>query len=147
MKRNALVCTNIIVCIIITCGFVATSIIGYRSNTDIFERDAEHVSSLAADGIYDQIDKLLSGPLNVSLAMANDNLLKSLLADEGLHLEDEDYILKLGNYLDAYREKYAYDSVFLVSTKTSRYYHFKGLDRVLTPTEPEDAWYYAFIAN
>lgn len=147
MRKNALLHTNLVICLIITVGFVATSIIGYRSNTGIFKKDIEHVSTLAAEGIYYQIDKILSEPVNVSLAMANDNLLKTFLAQEQQKLDDQAYIQELGDYLHAYRQKYLYDSVFLVSAETNRYYHFKGLDRVLTPGNPENTWYYEFIKS
>ncbi|HBG2016548.1 TPA: GGDEF domain-containing protein, partial [Clostridioides difficile] len=103
MKKNTLLHTNIMVCIIITLGFVATSIIGYQSNTNIFKNDIEHVSTLAAEGIYYQIDKLLSEPINVSLTMANDSLLKNFLDGEKEHLNDEEFIYKLQDYLNVYR--------------------------------------------
>ncbi|AQU10291.1 diguanylate cyclase [Clostridioides difficile] len=147
MKKNTLLHTNIMVCIIITLGFVATSIIGYQSNTNIFKNDIEHVSTLAAEGIYYQIDKLLSEPINVSLTMANDSLLKNFLDGEKEHLNDEEFIYKLQDYLNVYRNKYSYDSVFLVSTKTNNYYHFNGLDRNLSANNSENQWYYTFLKN
>ncbi|MEG1810117.1 MAG: diguanylate cyclase [Clostridia bacterium] len=147
MKKHTLMHTNIIVCAIITAGFIATSVIGYRSNTTIFEKDAEHVSTLAADGIYYRINKTLSEPISVSATMANDNLLKSVLYDEEYHLDDEDYTQQLADYLYAYKEKYSYDSVFLVSAQTNRYYHFGGIDRVLTPYSSENIWYYDLLRN
>ncbi len=51
------------------------------------------------------------------------------------------------NYLHAYKKKYHYDSVFLVFTKTNRYYHFNGIDRMITPNNPENDWYYTFLEN
>ena len=44
-----------------------------------------------------------------------------------------------------YRIKYGYDSVFLVSKETSRYYYYNGLDRILTKDNPENEWYYDFL--
>lgn len=147
MEKNTLLHTNVIVCIIITLGFVATSVIGYQSNTNIFKNDIEHVSTLAAEGIYYQIDKLLSEPINVSLTMANDSLLKNFLYGEKEHINDEEFIYKLQDYLNVYRNKYSYDSVFLVSSKTNNYYHFNGLDRNLSANNSENQWYYNFLKN
>ncbi|WP_042349422.1 sensor domain-containing diguanylate cyclase [Bacillus massiliigorillae] len=147
MKNNTLLRTNIIVCFIITIGFIITSIISYRSNFGLYERDIEHVTTLATDGIYSQIDSVFSQPVHVSLTMANDSLLKSFLADEERRLNSEAYVDKLRDYLNAYKEKYTYDSVFLVSTKTNRYYHFNGIDRALTKGNPENVWYYDFLNN
>lgn len=139
--------TNIVVCVIITAGFIITSLIGYQSNTSFYEKDVEHVSTLVAEGIYNQIDKILSEPVNVSLTMANDSLLKSFLSDEAQHIDDDTYTKKLQIYLDTYRQKYSYDSVFLVSVATNRYYHFNGIDRILTPENSENVWYYDFLKN
>lgn len=145
MKKYTLIKTNTIICIIITVGFIITSFIGYRSNMNVFEEEVEHISTLAAGGVYSKINKILSEPINVSLTMANDSLLKSYLINELKSIDEEAYIKDLQNYLNAYRQKYNYDSVFLVSTKTGRYYHFDGIDRILTPDNSENEWYYDFL--
>ncbi|MCC0628824.1 MULTISPECIES: diguanylate cyclase [unclassified Clostridioides] len=147
MEKNTLLHINVIVCIIITLGFIATSVIGYQSNTNILKNDVEHISTLAAEGIYYQIDKLLSEPINVFLTMANDSLLKHFLDGEKEHINDEEFIYKLQDYLNVYRNKYLYDSVFLVSTKTNNYYHFNGLDRNLSKNNSENKWYYDLLKN
>lgn len=79
--------------------------------------------------------------------MANDSLLKDLLVKEVLIANDEVFLTTIKNYLLVYKEKYNYDSVFLVSTKTSRYYHFEGIDRILTPDNAENRWYYSFLQS
>lgn len=113
----------------------------------VFEKDVEDVTDLASEGIYYKIDSIFTKPVNVSLTMANDSLLKEFLAEEQSRMEDETFIKSMRDYLYAYREKYAYDSVFLVSAQTGRYYHFNGLDRVLEQGNPENTWYYDFIAD
>ncbi|WP_242984555.1 hypothetical protein [Clostridium sp. chh4-2] len=147
MKNKILLRTNIFVCTIIVLGFIITSITSYRSNLGVFEKDVENVSDLAADGIFYQIESIFTKPVNVSLTMANDNLLKEFLSDETERLDDDSFIQSMRDYLDAYREKYSYDSVFLVSTQTGRYYHFNGLDRKMEPDNPENVWYYDFISG
>lgn len=147
MKNKILLRTNIFVCTIIVLGFIITSITSYRANMGVFEKDVEHVSDLAADGIFYQIDSIFTKPVNVSLTMANDSLLKEFLSDEINRIGDDTFIKSMRDYLYAYREKYSYDSVFLVSTQTSRYYHFNGLDRIMEPENPENDWYYEFIGN
>ena len=145
MKKNVLFRTNILVCLIIILGFVITAVISYTSNRGTFEKDVERVSTLTAEGISHNIDTIFTKPINISLTMANDSLLKDFLAEEGSHLDDEAFIQTMRDYLDAYRMKYEYDSVFLVSAQTNRYYHFKGLDRILTPDHSENVWYYEFL--
>ncbi|MEG2186782.1 MAG: sensor domain-containing diguanylate cyclase [Clostridia bacterium] len=145
MKKLSIVSTNMLVCLIITLGFLLTSWIGYRSNTSIFIKDAKNVSELASEGIYFQIEKIFAGPVHVSLTMANDSLLKNMLMMEHEHLEDPLFLNSVTEYLNNYREKYKFESVFLVSTRSNRYYHYTGLDRVLARNNPENIWYYQFL--
>ena len=111
----------------------------------IRDRDVERVSTLTSEGIYHQIDSIFTKPINISLTMANDSLLKTFLAEEEQSQGNTDFIENMRAYLLAYKNKYLYDSVFLVSTATNRYYHFSGLDRTLTPENPENDWYYTFL--
>lgn len=146
MKRNVLFRTNAFICLIIILGFVITSMVSYHSNKGVFRQDIEDISQLTSEGIYHQIDSVFAKPINISLTMANDSLLKSFLEEEIEREDDKNFIQTMRNYLLSYKEKYDYDSVFLVSTKTNRYYHFgNGVDRVLTKEKAEDQWYYAFI--
>ncbi|WP_231371663.1 diguanylate cyclase [Oxalobacter paraformigenes] len=139
--------TNILVCSIIFIGFFLTAVLSYRSNIGVFEKDIEQVSTLATEGIYAQIESIFSRPVSVSLTMANDHLLKTFLSSEKRSLNNPEYVAKMRQYLDAYRRKYRYDSVFLVSANTKRYYHFSGLNRTLEKNNPENTWYYSFIQD
>lgn len=148
MKRNVLTRTNVLICIVIILGFSLTSLISYHTNNDILKRDIEHISKLTSEGIYHQIDSIFSKPINISLTMANDNLLKSFLAQEETQGDEETYVQTMSDYLSGYKEKYGYDSVFLVSAQTDRYYHYQsGMDRVLTKDNSENDWYYSFMEN
>ncbi|SCJ71868.1 Cyclic di-GMP phosphodiesterase Gmr [uncultured Eubacterium sp.] len=146
MKGNVLLRTNVFICIIIIMGFIITSMVSYHSNKGVLRKDVEDISQLTSEGIYHQIDSLFAKPINISLTMANDSLLKSFLDEEVERKEDGAFIQTMKNYLLSYKEKYDYDSVFLVSTKTNRYYHFdSGVDRVLNKGNPENVWYYTFL--
>lgn len=145
MKSNILFRTNLLVCLVIILGFAVTSFISYQSNQGIFRKDVENVSALTSEGIYYQIESIFTKPVNVSLTMANDSLLKNFLTEEWKHVDGDSYIRIMRDYLSAYRQQYDYDSVFLVSSATGRYYHYNGLDRTLHPDNPENDWYYAFL--
>ncbi|WP_195984135.1 sensor domain-containing diguanylate cyclase [Clostridium sp. D33t1_170424_F3] len=145
MKKNILLRTNLMVCVIIVIGFCLTAVLSYQANFDTSLQSVEQVSSLTSEGIYYQLTTTFTKPVNISLTMANDSLLRDLLSSEATYLEDEDYIGRLRKYLGNYQEKYSYDSVFLVSTATGRYYNFRGLDRVLTRDNPENVWYYELL--
>lgn len=79
-------------------GFLVTSIVSYRSNTGIFKQDIEHITSLTSDGIYHQIDSIFTKPINVSLTMANDSLLKTFLTEEQTHADGEKFIQTMRDY-------------------------------------------------
>lgn len=147
MKKNILLRTNLFVCIVIILGFVTTSIISYQSNQGIFRKNVESVTTLTAEGIYHQIDAAFIKPVNISLTMANDSLLKELLLGEETRQEDQTFADDVRGYLDAYRQKYGYDSVFLASAQTNRYYNFNGLDRTLRRGDPENEWFYDFLGS
>lgn len=147
MKKHSLLKTNILVCTIILIGFFITAVVSYKSNIGVFEKDVEHVSTLATEGINSQIESIFSRPVSVSLTMANDQLLKTFLTEENKNPGNKAYIARMQAYLDAYRKKYNYDSVFLVSTKTRHYYHYSGLNRTLFEGNPENVWYYNFLKN
>lgn len=145
MQKNILLRTNFLICAILIIGFIMVSIVSYHSNSGALRKDIEHISTLTSESIYHQLDSFFAKPVNVSLTMANGNFLKQFLAKENEHIEDNDYIDQIQNFLYAYKEQYNYDSVFLISAKTNRYYHFDGLARILTPNASENIWYYNFL--
>lgn len=145
MKKNVLLRTNLLVCAVIIIGFFVISFISYQSNRGIFHKDIESVSKLTSEGIYHQIDSLFTKPIHISLTMANDSLLKDFLDGERQHMDDPVFIDTMRQYLNAYHVAYGYDSVFLVSVQTKRYYYYNGLDRVLTEGDPENSWFYGFL--
>ncbi|MDC7287122.1 sensor domain-containing diguanylate cyclase [Blautia schinkii] len=147
MKKNVLFRTNLLVCAVIVIGFIITVCMGYQSNQSIFRKDMEQVSVLTSEGIYHKIDSIFTKPINIALTMANDSLLKEFLEGEQQHLGEKKFTEIMQEYLNAYREKYDYDSVFLASAKTKRYYYFKGLDRVLDENQEENAWFYNFLQS
>lgn len=145
MKKNVLFRTNFVVCIVIIIGFIVTSTTSYKSNQEIFRKDIESVSRLTSEGIYHQIDTIFTKPINISLTMANDSLLKGFLEGEEEHLGDQGFVSTMQDYLNTYRDKYEYDSVFLASVKTQNYYYYNGLDRILEEGDPENDWFYSFL--
>ena len=145
MKNNQLVKTNLLVSFILIVGFSMTAFFSYRANYEATLNNIEKIASLTGEGVHYQITSLLMKPVNVSLAMSHDSLLVEQLSQELENLENEEYSDRIQNYLNTYREKYGYDSVFLVSAATGRYYNFNGIDRVLTEGNPENVWYFDFM--
>lgn len=146
MSKKKVFRTNLIIGFIILVGFVITSVISYYSNTSIFRKDIENVANLTSEGIYYQVKSIFTKPVNISLTMAKDTLLREFLEQE-TEQEDAAFTEKLQQYLANYRKTYQYDSVFLVSAKTDRYYNFNGLNRVLKEGDAENVWYYTMLES
>jgi len=147
MGKDVLIKTNLLVCLIISLGFIGAAYITYQANIHAHMKSIEDISNLSSESIYYRLESLFARPISVSTTMANDSLLGDFLADETERLSDPQYIETLRRYLDGYREIYQYDSVFLVSTKSRRYYNFKGVDRILTDDNPENDWYFRFLKS
>lgn len=145
MKNNQVLKTNIIISIILVIGFMLTAAFSYSANYQASIDNIEQVSALTAESIYYQMTTMFTRPVNISLTMAHDSFLIDHLSMEAEHLEDEAYVETLKEYLSAYKVKYDFDSVFLASTVSGRYYNFNGVDRILTEDNPENVWYYDFI--
>lgn len=146
-KNRELLKTNLLVSVILVCGFLVTAFFSYQANYEASLNNIEQVASLTTEGIYYQLTALFTRPVNISLTMAHDSLLAAHLEGEAAHLEDEQYTWTIKNYLETYREKYDFDSVFLVSALTNRYYNFNGIDRILTEGDPENVWYFDMLKD
>lgn len=145
MNNKELLKTNVLVSVILILGFSITAFFSYRANYQSSVSNIEQVSSLTTEGIYYQLTAIFTKPVNISLTMSHDSLLVEQLSKETEHLEDQEYVDTIKGYLDIYREKYEFDSVFLVSSATRRYYNFNGIDRVLTEDDPENDWYFQLM--
>lgn len=96
---------------------------------------------LTVDNIYTEIQKHIIEPNLVSSMMAHDTFLKDWLVNE------EDDVEKITRYLESIKNKYNMFTTFLVSEKTKNYYTSKGFIEKVSPTRPENAWYFDFQKN
>lgn len=147
MKNNILLKTNLLVSVILLIGFALIATLSYRANYNASLVKLKQVSALASEGIYYRLSTMLTKPVNISQTMAHDSLLIKLLEEEGSRYQEAGYQETIRKYLDTYKNKYAYDSVFLVSASTNNYYNFNGLDRNLARGEDENVWYYNFLQS
>lgn len=147
MKKSKLLHTNIFIAIIIIVGFIATSIISYRSNMGLYKENVEHVSKLASDGLFYKIEAVISKPLQVSLTMSDDSFLKAYLNSGSEEVANSEYTKGLTEYLNVYKEKYEYDTVFLVSSINDRFYHFDGETHLVQKNAERDDWYFDLMKS
>ena len=147
MKNNKLFQTNLLVSSILVVGFILTAFFSYRANYRASLENIEQVSSLTAEGIYYQLKAMLTKPVNISLTMSHDSLLVDHLLAENSRMDALDFAETTKTYLETYQKKYGFDSVFLISANSGRYYNFNGLDRVMEKGDPENEWYYELLDN
>lgn len=146
-KDNVLLRTNLLICLIIVIGFLSTALLSYQANYSASLKNIEEVSSLTSESIYYQLTTTFSKPIHVSLTMANDSLLREYVDNESQELSNQEYTDTIAHYLNQYQKKYNYDSVFLISTKSRRYYNFNGIDRLMLEDNLENVWYYQFLES
>lgn len=133
-----------LICGIILLGFAAMVITSYAAYSEVIRDDVKNISKLTASGIYSDIQNELTKPIFVSLTMANDSFLKAWLKNEAPAADQASHEQLLFDYLNGIRDKYGYDSVFLVSAASQRYYYYGGLNKVISPNDEHDQWYYNF---
>ena len=143
MDRKFQIRANILICVIIFIGFAAVGFTSYDTYSHIISDDIVNISKLTSTNIYSDIRNELTKPIFVSLTMANDSFLKNWLLDEqsGNSVAHQE---ALREYLLGFRKKYHYDSVFLISEKSKAYYHYNGINKVISPDDEHDKWYYDF---
>lgn len=151
MKKKNAIRVNILLSCIILFGYVAMGISSYYTYSRVIKNGMDHISELTAANIYSGISNELTKPIVVSLTMANDSFLKNWIINENkIHedgLSNDNTQQDLTDYLSGLKDKYGYNSVFLVSEKSGYYYHYEGINKKISKENAHDIWYYNFIAS
>jgi diguanylate cyclase (GGDEF)-like protein len=123
--------------IILVGGFLATNFLSYQiSKNTIRATVLENELPLSSNNIYSEIQTDLLRPVFISSLMANDTfLIDWITAGE----KDPDRIIR---YLKNIRDKYDAFTSYFISAETLNYYHFSGLSRALSSTDPDDQWFF-----
>ncbi|MDO4460696.1 MAG: sensor domain-containing diguanylate cyclase [Clostridia bacterium] len=101
---------------------------------------------LLAARIHDKINNDLTEPIMAAKTMANNAFLYSFLEDEDSVGDEEACVEEMKYYLKNLKSGLKYDSVFVVSEKTHRYYTDNGLNKIVDPeNDPHDIWYSLFL--
>ncbi len=118
---------------------ISISLINYMVSLHSTETDLKTRSlPLTVDNIYTEIQKHVIEPNLVASMMAHDTFLQDWLVN------DEQNRDKIIRYLEMIKNKYGMFVAFLVSEKTQSYYTQNGFLEHLTPTNPDNAWYFKF---
>lgn len=127
----------LLLCAILSLGFIATSMVGYFVARDSLTKQISNDTlPLIGDNIYSEIQRDLLKPIIISSLMANDTFLKDW-AINGEHNPDQ--IIK---YLAQIQSSYDTVTSFFISDKSLKYYHPSGVLKTIDKNSPVDKWYF-----
>lgn len=147
MKKYILLISNLIIILSLIAGFIGVVYKQTKSYQILAEEYLANILSMAEVDITKQIENAMTKPVMVSKTMANDEFLKKWFANEQKNQNRDGYMNELYSYLNAYKEKYGYTTVFCVSAETGNYYYQDGLNKELSKYDEHDIWYYNFIKS
>jgi diguanylate cyclase (GGDEF)-like protein len=128
--------------VVLLVSFVSLSLFNYNTaQRSVRDQIATSSLPLLRENIYSDIREDLMPAVNVSSMMAHDSFLIDWM------LDGERDVGAVTRYLAKIRSEYGYVSTFLVSSLTSFYYHFDGVLKSISPTDPHDVWFYQFVES
>ena len=126
-------------------SFVLAIIISIFSLRRLADGNRRELDTMLTYRIYESVSSSLNEPIVVSKTMACDDFLISFLQDEDKMSESE-AVYSMRKYLSSVRDSLGYDSAFLVSENSRRYYTYDGLNKIVDPVNDEhDVWYSIFL--
>lgn len=130
----------VLIILIVFIGLSIMTLIEYSNYSNIIKEDILNITRLISTNIYADIQLELIKPIYVALTMANDQFMKDWIE---LDKEADKDVIK--QYLKGIRDKYDYDSTFLISEITKNYYHHEKLLKQVNDENLHDIWYYDLI--
>ena len=133
--------------LLILISFVITTIISVISLNRVVNQNSEDVTKILSGRISEEINDTLSKPIMAARTMASDSFLKKELAKESSVSEDE-ITAVMADYLAQLKKNLDFNSTFVVSDKTGRYYSYDGLNKIISPDDGgHDVWYKIFVES
>ena len=133
--------------VLIFVSFMLSTFISLWSLGVMARNNHRELSRTLASRIYDTIIGELSEPIVVAKTMANDRFLIDALQSEE-ELTEQEAVQMMIEYLLSVKEGLDYESAFVISEQTRRYYSFHGLNKIVDPENNDfDRWYSDFVAS
>ncbi len=128
--------------VILFVTFTGASLLNYLMTRDsvraeIIRKDLP----LTMDNIYSELTAELMRPLLISSSMASDAFLVSW-AKNG-----EKDMTEIIRYLAQLKDNYGFFTTFFVSTESSIYYRYNGVNKRVSQDNGHDVWFYDFLAS
>ncbi len=126
-------------------AFVLAIIVSIYSLAKLARENTKELDTMLTYRIYDSISGTLNEPIIVARTMACDELLSDFLKNEQ-EMDEDEAIDVMQSYLSGVKSGLDYDSAFLVSEGTHRYYTYDGLNKIVDPVNDDhDIWYSIFV--
>ena len=131
--------------VVICVSFFLAIIVSIYSLTMLARENTKEIDTMLSYRIYDSISSSLNEPIVVARTMACDDFLVEFLENEKYMGEDR-AVRTMQAYLSSVKSGLNYDSAFLVSEKSRRYYTYEGLNKIVDPVnDAHDIWYSLFV--
>ena len=133
--------------VIVLVSFLLSTFVSLWSLAVMSQRNTRELSRMMAARIYESISSELSEPVTVSLTMARDSfLIRALKEEQNVSLDESAAVIQ--EYLANIKDGFTYESLYVISDATRRYYNFDGFSKIVDPEHDEhDYWYGAFLTK
>ena len=108
---------------IVLVSFLLSTFVSLWSLSIMSQRNTRELSRMMAARIYDSISSELNEPVTLSLSMARNSFLIEELENEQ-NVPVEEITAEIQEYLAKIRNSFKYESVYVISDATRRYYNF-----------------------
>ncbi|MCR5746275.1 MAG: response regulator [Lachnospiraceae bacterium] len=133
--------------IVVFISFLLATIVSIYSLSRLAQENTKEIDTMLTYRIYDTIADNMSEPIVVARAMSNSYYLKEMLKNEKNMSEDE-AIEQMKEYLNQLKTGLNYETAFVVSEESRRYYTYNGLNKIVDPENDEhDVWYSIFLSS
>ena len=117
--------------------------------TPSFIHNKKHENSnnkLVASHIYGLIAANIERPIGITSGLSSDEFLIRTLEEEVTGKKNMEEMMSA--YLSSLKKQFGYDTAYVISEKTKRYYTASGIAKIVNPQEdPYDNWYPMFLES
>ena len=137
--------SNYPIIVAVSASFLLAIVVSIGSLTLLARENTKEIDKMLAYRIYDFVYNSLNEPIVVSKTMSSDDFLVKFLNNER-EMDEAEAVETMQSYLGNLKKDLGYDSVFLVSEKSRRYYTYEGLNKIVDPeNDDHDIWYSIFV--
>ncbi|MDO4483690.1 MAG: sensor domain-containing diguanylate cyclase [Clostridia bacterium] len=110
------------------------------------KENQKEMNLLLAARVHDSINSALTEPIMAAKTMAYSQALIDFLSGMESADAEQENVAYMQSALARIKAGLGYDSAFVVSSGTNRYYTYDGLNKIVDPVnDPHDVWYSIFL--